>query len=136
MLGTPVPRVDLPAMVDRPVRVRPQRARARACCTAASSGRRRSAATLMSVDEGSVSAGCPAFVKVVVKKNFVGVVAEKPWQAIQAAPKLKATWTPGPALPAQASFYDYLRNSKPTRDTFVVDLEGRRRRRWRGRRRS
>ena len=27
----------------------------------------------------------PGVVKVVVKKNFVGVVAEKPWQAMQAA---------------------------------------------------
>jgi hypothetical protein len=27
-------------------------------------------------------------------QNFVGVVAEKPWQAMQAATKLKATWTP------------------------------------------
>ena len=38
----------------------------------------------MSVDESSV-AGLPGVVKVVVKKNFVGVVAQKPWQAIQAA---------------------------------------------------
>ena len=29
----------------------------------------------------------PGLVKVVVKKNFVGVVAQKPWQAIQAANK-------------------------------------------------
>ena len=41
-------------------------------------------ATFVSVDESSVR-GMPGFVKVVVKKNFVGVVAEKPWQAIQAA---------------------------------------------------
>ena len=51
-------------------------------------------ATVMSVDESSVE-GMPGLVKVVVKKNFVGVVAEKPWQAMQAADKLKVTWTPG-----------------------------------------
>ena len=34
----------------------------------------------MSVDESSVR-GLPGVVKVVVRKNFVGVVAEKPWQA-------------------------------------------------------
>ena len=34
VLGTPVPRVDMPAMATGAVRVRPQRARARACCTA------------------------------------------------------------------------------------------------------
>ena len=41
-------------------------------------------ATVVSVDESSVS-GMPGFVKVVVKKNFVGVVCEKQWQAVQAA---------------------------------------------------
>ena len=59
-------------------------------------------ATLASVDESSV-AGMPGVVKVVVKKNFVGVVAEKPWQAIQAAAKLKVTWNPGPPLPDHAT---------------------------------
>lgn len=77
-------------------------------------------ATLVSVDERSIS-GMPGLVKVVVKKNFVGVVAEKPWQAIQAAGKLKATWTPGVGLPSQRSFHDSLRNQKPTRDTFAVN---------------
>ena len=58
-------------------------------------------ATLVNVDESSVS-GMPGFVKVVVKKNFVGVVAQKPWQAIQAANQLKVNWTPGTGLPKQA----------------------------------
>ncbi len=77
-------------------------------------------ATLVSVDESSVS-GMPGFVKVVVKNNFVGVVAEKPWQAMQIARKLKVTWTPGPTLPDQATFYDYLRNQKPRRDTLLIN---------------
>ncbi len=77
-------------------------------------------ATVSSVDESSVR-DLPGFVKVVVKKNFVGVVAEKPWQAVQAAGKLKVTWTPGVALPEQSSFYDHLRNQKPTRDTLLAD---------------
>jgi CO/xanthine dehydrogenase Mo-binding subunit len=76
-------------------------------------------ATLVSVDESSVS-GMPGIVKVVVKKNFVGVVAEKPWQAMQAAGRLKATWQHGPGLPAQADFYDHLRK-QPSRDALVVD---------------
>ena len=62
----------------------------------------------------------PGFIKVVVKNNFVGVVFEKQWQAIQAADKLKATWKPGPALPAQATFYDHMRKL-PSRDTLLVD---------------
>ena len=78
-------------------------------------------ATVVSVDESSVK-DMPGVVKVVVKKNFVGVVAQKPWQAIQAAAKLKVTWTPGSGLPPHAGeFYEHLRNQKPTRDTLLVD---------------
>jgi len=77
-------------------------------------------ATLANVDESSV-AGMPGNVKVVVKKNLVGVVADKPWQALQAAEKLKVTWTPGPALPSQKDFYDYLRNHTGRRDTYSVN---------------
>ena len=76
-------------------------------------------ATVGSVDESSV-AGMPDLQKVVVKKNFVGVVAEKPWQAIQAAGKLKVTWNPGPPLPDQATIHDTLRK-QPARDTLMVD---------------
>ena len=76
-------------------------------------------ATVANVDEGSVT-GMPGVVKVVVKKSFVGVVAEKPWQAIQAAAKLKVTWKPGPPLPDQATFYDALRK-QPARDTLLTD---------------
>ena len=43
-------------------------------------------AAVVSVDEGSVK-DMPGVVKVVTRKNFVGVVAEKPWQAMQAAEK-------------------------------------------------
>lgn len=77
-------------------------------------------ANFVSVDEGSVR-GLPGFVKVVVKKNFVGVVAEKPWQAIQAARRLKVQWTPGTGLPNHARFYDHMRNERPRRDSVVVD---------------
>lgn len=77
-------------------------------------------ATLERVDEDSVK-GLPGLVKVVTKKNFVGVVAEKPFQAIQIANKLKVTWTRGAGLPKFASFHETLRNQKPTRDTFTVN---------------
>jgi len=77
-------------------------------------------ATLERVDESSVR-GMAGVVKVVTKKNFVGIVAEKPWQAIQAAAKLNVTWSRGPALPKHSSFHDTLRTQKPTRDTFTVN---------------
>src|SRR6202011_239190 len=91
VLGKPVPRPDLPALVTgefefvhnvrvpgmlHGVVVRPPAV----------------GATLVSVDESSVQ-GMPGLVKVVVKKNFVGVVAEKRWQAMQAADKLKVSWS-------------------------------------------
>jgi len=60
-------------------------------------------AAVLSVDEEYIK-GMPGAVKVVVKKNFVGVVAEKPWQALQAANKLKVAWTPGTGLPMHSGF--------------------------------
>jgi CO/xanthine dehydrogenase Mo-binding subunit len=77
-------------------------------------------ATLELVDESSVR-GMPGLVKVVIKRNFVGVVAEKPWQAMLAAAKLSVSWSRGPVLPQHSSFHDTLRTQKPTRDTFTVN---------------
>jgi CO/xanthine dehydrogenase Mo-binding subunit len=119
VLGTPVPRVEIPAMVTgqfeyvQNVRV-PGMLHGRVVRPPAMG------ATLVSVDRGSVS-GMPGLVMVVEKKNFVGVVAEKPWQAIQAAAKLKVSWTPGAGLPAHHDFHDHLRRQTPTRDTFLVN---------------
>jgi nicotinate dehydrogenase subunit B len=76
-------------------------------------------ATVGSVDESSVSS-MPGFIKVVVKKDFVGVVFEKQWQAVQAANQIRVTWKPGPALPPQNTFYDRMR-TQPSRDTLLVD---------------
>lgn len=76
-------------------------------------------ATLVSVDESSIK-DLPGIVKVVTRKNYVGVVAQKPWQAIQAAEKLRVIWSAGPTLPGQAGYYDYMR-TQPSRDTMVVD---------------
>jgi CO/xanthine dehydrogenase Mo-binding subunit len=118
VMGKPVPRVDIPNVVTARVEyvhnvrvpgmlygavVRPPGVRA----------------TLAGVDEASVQ-GMPGFVRVVTKKNFVGVVASRPWQALQMANRLKAAWTPGPALPDQRQYYDYLRK-RPTQDTVWVD---------------
>ncbi len=118
VLGTSVPRVDLPAMVTGQLEyvhnvrvpgmlhgrvVRPPEV----------------GATLVAVDEHSVD-DVPGVVKIVVRKNFVGVVAETQWQAIQAAGRLKATWSPGAGLPPQDQFYEYLRR-QPSRDALAVD---------------
>ncbi|MGA9508430.1 MAG: molybdopterin cofactor-binding domain-containing protein [Candidatus Sulfotelmatobacter sp.] len=76
-------------------------------------------ATLANVDEKSVQ-HVPGLIKVVVRNNFVGVVAEKQWQAAQAAKDLKVTWKPGPGLPVQENFYEYVRK-QPSRDLMLVD---------------
>jgi nicotinate dehydrogenase subunit B len=118
VLGQPVPRLDLPAMatgqfeyvhnVKLPGMLHGQVVRPPAV-----------GATLIAVDDKSVQ-DVPGLVKVVVKKNFVGVVAETPWQALQAAGKLKAEWTRGTGLPAQQGFHEYMKK-QPTRDTRLVD---------------
>ena len=118
VMGTPVPRVDMTEMATgtfefvHNVRV-PGMLHGRVV-RPASVG-----AAVASVDEASVR-GMPGLVKVVVRKNFVGVVCEKQWQAIQTAAKLKVVWTAGPGLPAQHDFYDHLRK-QPARDAAVVD---------------
>lgn len=78
-------------------------------------------ATLRRIDESSVR-NLPGNVKVVAKKNFVGVVADKQFQAIEAARKLKIEWNPGTGLPAQQTFYQGLRKL-PSRDALLVDSQ-------------
>jgi nicotinate dehydrogenase subunit B len=51
-------------------------------------------------------------VKVVWQKGFLGVVADKEWDAIQAAEKLKVEWsTQDSPFPEQASLFDHIRNA-------------------------
>jgi nicotinate dehydrogenase subunit B len=70
-------------------------------------------ATLVSVDENSAKA-IPGYVKTVVNGNFVGVVAENEWAAIQAAKALKVTWTtPKQAFPEQQDLYKHMREAAP-----------------------
>jgi nicotinate dehydrogenase subunit B len=76
-------------------------------------------ATVGSVDESSIR-DLQGIVKVVVKGNFVGVVAQKSWQAIQAAERLKVNWNRGSGLSPHADLYASLRR-QPARDTLLVD---------------
>jgi CO/xanthine dehydrogenase Mo-binding subunit len=119
VLGTPVARVDMPAMVAgqfefvHNVRV-PGMLHGRVVRPPAVG------ATVAGVDESSVR-DIPGIARIVVRKNFVGVVAEKQWQAQQAAGRLKVAWSAGAGLPRQRDFYDWLRARKPSRDAFVVN---------------
>ncbi|HEY4088409.1 MAG TPA: molybdopterin cofactor-binding domain-containing protein, partial [Bryobacteraceae bacterium] len=59
-------------------------------------------------------------VQVVVRKDFVGVVAPIQYDAIRAAKQLKVAWKPGPELSAQKAFYDYLQK-QPSQDQMLID---------------
>jgi len=102
VVGTPVPRMDIPPkatgeftyIVD--VRV-PGMLHGRVIRPPVPG------ATLRRVDGAQ---GLPGLVKVVTKGNFVGVVAETEWGAIQAARKLNVTWSTSTATwPAMADLY-------------------------------
>ncbi len=120
VLGKPVPSMDMPALatgrfefvhnVDVPGMLHGRVVRPPALGSA-----------VINVDETSVR-NFPGLVKVVVRKNFVGVVAEKQWQAEQAARQLKVNWSAPVSLPAQQTFYDYMRR-QPSRDVLVVDSQ-------------
>ena len=75
-----------------------------------------------SVDESSIKQ-IPGVVKVVQEGNFVGVVAQTEWAAIQAAKALKVTWsTPSTSLPATPDeLYAYLKNTKSFNDQVTVN---------------
>ncbi len=74
--------------------------------------------SVVSVDRDSVR-DIPG-VQVVVRKDFVGVVAPLQYDAMRAAKQLKVSWKPGPALPAQNAFYDYLQK-QPSQDQMLID---------------
>jgi nicotinate dehydrogenase subunit B len=51
-------------------------------------------------------------VKVVWRKDFLGLIAEREWDAIRAAEKLKVEWSKaGPAFPETAGIYDHIRKA-------------------------
>ena len=76
-------------------------------------------ATVAHVDEASVRM-VPGFTKVVVRKDFVGVVAETQYAAVTAARQLVVRWNPGPALPPQETFFEHLQQ-QPSHDALSVD---------------
>jgi CO/xanthine dehydrogenase Mo-binding subunit len=118
VLGTPVPRIDLPpkatgqfqyvqhvrlpGMLHGKV-VRPPAVGAR----------------VIGVREGSV-AGLPGNPRVVVRNDFVGVVADSEWQAIQAVKALDVTWSGGAALPDQNTLYTWMQQ-QPSADSYTLN---------------
>jgi CO/xanthine dehydrogenase Mo-binding subunit len=120
VLGRAVPRLEIPAMVTGQFEyvhnVRVPGMLHGAVVRPGAVG-----ATLIGVDDSSVRS-VRGVVRVVVRRNFVGVVAEKPWQALQAAGALRVSWTAGTGLPSHGDFHDVLRRL-PSRDTVLLNSE-------------
>jgi nicotinate dehydrogenase subunit B len=76
----------------------------------------------VSVDEGSI-ASIAGVVKVVQEGRFVGVVAQTEWAAIQAARKLKVTWSESESKypTTRDEVFDYLKNTKSLGDQVAVN---------------
>jgi len=71
-------------------------------------------AKALSIDESSIKDIPTA--RVVRKGDFIGVVAEREWDAVKAAQVLKVTWAPTPELPGNAGLFDKMRSERqPTR---------------------
>jgi len=68
-------------------------------------------ANVAGVDESSVKA-IRGYVKTVVQRNFVGVVAESEWAAIRAAKELKVNWS-SPAAAFPEDVYSHMRSATP-----------------------
>jgi nicotinate dehydrogenase subunit B len=58
--------------------------------------------------------------RVVRLKNFLAVVAEREWDAIQAAQDLEVTWSDWAKLPAMDNLYAYIRQTRSLEDAVVA----------------
>jgi CO/xanthine dehydrogenase Mo-binding subunit len=77
------------------------------------------------VDARSI-AGIPG-ARVVRKKDFLGVVAEREWHAIEAARQLKVRWTETqPPFPSMDALYEHIRGAPVVADNSVANFGGHR----------
>jgi nicotinate dehydrogenase subunit B len=74
-------------------------------------------AKILSVDEDSIR-GIPA--RIVRKGDFLGVVAEKEWDAVRAAQRLRVTWDRKPTLPGSERLHEAMRAAK-TADNVALE---------------
>ena len=73
--------------------------------------------TVAAIDESSIR-GIPA--RVLRRGNFVGVVAEREWDAVRAARDLKVTWNIAPALAGHDKLHDRMKAEK-TQDRVALE---------------
>jgi nicotinate dehydrogenase subunit B len=75
-------------------------------------------AKVVAVDESSIR-NIPG-ARVVRRGDFIGVVAEREWDAVQAAAQLKVTWDVRPSLPGNSRLFEKIR-SEQTQDRVVLE---------------
>jgi nicotinate dehydrogenase subunit B len=78
-------------------------------------------ATITHVDETSIQ-HISGLRKVVIRKDFIGIVAETQYQAILAARQLIVQWNAGPKLPPQTQFFEHLQK-QTSHDVLSVDSQ-------------
>ena len=118
VLGTSVPRIDLPAKATGQFQY-VQHVRLAGMLHGRVVRPPLVGATVVNVDGNSVVL-LPGKVQVVVKNNFVGVVADTEWHAIQAAKALVVTWSAGATLPDQNALYPWMQQ-QPSEDSLAVN---------------
>jgi CO/xanthine dehydrogenase Mo-binding subunit len=124
IVGTRVPRSDIPDKVRgtyvymQHVRV-PDMLHGRIVWPKGQGAYGVSRPTVIGIDEKSVED--IAGILIVRRTNFVGVAAEREWDAVRAARQLKVTWQPfAAALPGDGGLHDSYR-AAPAKDLVVVN---------------
>jgi nicotinate dehydrogenase subunit B len=118
VLGTSVPRIDIPAKATGQFQY-VQHVRLPGMLHGKVVRPPFFGATVVSVDKSSVS-GLPGKPQVVVKNDFVGVVADTQWNATQAAAALNVTWSDPATLPDQTTLYTWMLQ-QPSSDSYTVN---------------
>ncbi|GJM28785.1 MAG: aldehyde dehydrogenase [Cyclobacteriaceae bacterium] len=75
------------------------------------------------LDDSELNHAVPGIIKTVINGNFVGVIAEREYQAVKAARYLEmhSKWTTPEIFPAQEKLYDHIRNIAETPENIRDD---------------
>ena len=114
IVGTPVPRVDIPAKVTgRFIYMQDYKRKgmlhARVVRPAAMK------ASLLSFDDSNAKK-IPGYVATVRQGSFLAAVAKTEWGAIRGAEAIKAQWSDWQGLPEKSQLWDHVRNTKAVSD--------------------
>jgi nicotinate dehydrogenase subunit B len=118
VLGTSVPRVDIPAKATGSFTY-VQNVRVPGMLHGKVVRPPTIGAKVVSIDSSSL-AGMPGNPQAVQVNDFVGVVADSEWHAINAISALNVTWSAGTGLPDQTTLYTYI-TQQPSQDSYTVN---------------